>query len=216
MGQVQPMAAAMERDVSASEADLMPAGIAASGTDGGDRAILREIGAGQLQRFDVLVNRYKTRLFRFIYVRLGDLEAAEDLTQDVFIKMMRGADVAGDSRAGTVSTWLFTVARNCLTDHVRACRRRENLRQAAIRLTPRATSIDPVTAASLEEERTRVGKWLNQLPEEQREVLSLRLLADLTVPEIAEVTGVGVATVKSRLRYGLSKVAEMLEKENNL
>lgn len=176
-----------------------------------DRAILREVAGGNFDRFDGLVNRHKTRIFRFLYLQLGHLDVAEDLAQEVFLRLFR---TPPDSAAsGRVSTWLFTITRNCLVDHVRAERRRVQLHNTLMRLTPRDSSLDPVTAAAFQEERTRVAAWFSVLPEEQREVLSLRFFADLTVPEIAQITGANIATVKSRLRYGLSKIATILPRE---
>jgi RNA polymerase sigma factor (sigma-70 family) len=180
-----------------------------------DRQILRDIAAGNRSRFDLFVNRYKTRLFRFLFLRLGDLHTAEDLTQDVFLKVIRTSGQPFRDGHGRISTWLFTVAQNCLTDHLRSRRRRADMHRSLIRLAPRDSSIDPVTAAAFQEERTRVAAWLDRLPDEQREALALRLHGDLTVPEIAEVTGVPLATAKSRLRYGLSKIADLLGKETN-
>jgi RNA polymerase sigma factor (sigma-70 family) len=186
----------------------VPQGVA---DDTVEREILREVAGGNYGRFDVLVNRHKTRMFRFLYLRLGDLDAAEDLTQEVFLRLFRAGPNADAN--GRVSTWLFTIARNCLVDHVRGQRRRERMHNALLRLTPRDSALDPVTAAAFQEERVRVAGWLKELPEEQGEVLSLRFFGDLTVPEIAEVTGANVATVKSRLRYGLSKMASILARE---
>ena len=176
-----------------------------------DRMILREVAAGNFERFDVLVNRHKTRIFRFLFLQLGHLDVAEDLAQEVFLRLFRTPPDAAAS--GRVSTWLFTITRNCLIDHVRAERRRVQLHNTLMRLKPRDSSLDPVTAAAFQEERTRVAAWFSALPEDQREVLSLRFFADLTVPEIAQITGANIATVKSRLRYGLSKIATILPRE---
>jgi RNA polymerase sigma factor (sigma-70 family) len=178
-----------------------------------DREILRDLAAGNFARFDILVNRHKTRIFRFLYLRLGNLHVAEDLTQEVFLKVVRASsDPASPCRA---STWLFTIARNCLTDHLRSQLRRARLHDTLLRLTPRDSALDPVTAAAFQEERTRVAAWFNHLPEEQREVLSLRFFADRTLPEIAAITGDTLPAVKSRLRYGLAKIASLLPKETH-
>ena len=106
-----------------------------------------------------------------------------------------------------MKTWLFRVARNSATDYLRGASRQK---KGLMRLVPREAEME--LTAELEEERLRVEGWLSKLPPEQAEVVGLRVFGDLSVSEIAQVTGVGVATVKSRMRYGLSKIAEMLEK----
>ena len=117
---------------------------------------------------------------------------------------------------GRVSTWLFTIARNRLADHYRSEQRSQRAHHSRLRLTARDSTIDPATGAAFEEERARVAGWLAQLPEEQQEVVTLRLLGDVALAEIAEITQTPLATVKSRLRYGLGKIGTMLAKETSL
>ena len=173
-------------------------------TESVDREILAEVAAGEMGRFDELVDRYKGRLLKYLYSRVRDFGAAEDLAQEVFLKVFRSPPRGGD---GSVKTWLFRVARNSATDYLRGAERRK---KGLMRVLPREAVMEQ--AVEMEEERLRVEGWLNKLPAEQAEVVGLRVFGDLSVSEIAGVTGVGVATVKSRMRYGLAKIAEMLEK----
>ncbi|MCL2639932.1 MAG: RNA polymerase sigma factor [Phycisphaerales bacterium] len=173
-------------------------------TESTDREILAEIAAGELGRFDELVDRYKGRLLKYLYSRVREFGTAEDLAQEVFLKVFRSPPKGGD---GTVKTWLFRVARNSATDYLRGVERRKRL----MRLQSQEVVKEP-TAAEMEEERLRVEGYLRELPVEQAEVVGLRVFGDLSIREIAQVTGVGVATVKSRMRYGLAKIAEILEK----
>ncbi|HVX86273.1 MAG TPA: sigma-70 family RNA polymerase sigma factor [Phycisphaerae bacterium] len=170
-----------------------------------DRAALERLRAGDLGGFDGFVDRYKQRLFRYLLARVESVQTAEDLTQDVFLKAIRNPP--GDAGAGRVSTWLFTVAQRCLQDHQRWRRRRAQHAEAVMAARPAGRSVDPAAAASAEEERVRLAALLGKLPEEQRDVLTLRLLGDLSIAEIAAVTGAPEATVKSRLKYGLEKLA---------
>ena len=177
-------------------------------TESTDREILAEIAAGELGRFDELVDRYKGRLLKYLYSRVREFGTAEDLAQEVFLKVFRSPPRGGTGGGdGTVKTWLFRVARNSATDYLRGVERRKRL----MRLQSQEVVKEP-TAAEMEEERLRVEGYLRELPVEQAEVVGLRVFGDLTVSEIAQVTGVGVATVKSRMRYGLAKIAEILEK----
>lgn len=186
-----------------------------------DRQLLAEIRRGMMDRFDFFVDRYKTRLFRFLHMRSGSCEVAEDLTQEVFLKVLRvrGSDSAQEIRTARVSTWLFTIARNCLVDHHRAQQRRKRAYASFMRRSPRDSTLDrtldPMTCAVLQEEHARVAAWLAHLPDDQREVLSLRLFGDLALAEIATITNAPLPTVKSRLRYALAKISTLLPKESH-
>jgi RNA polymerase sigma-70 factor (ECF subfamily) len=175
-----------------------------------DRSLFDQFRAGDFAHFDTFVDRYKNRLFRFLLSRVDSVHTAEDLTQDVFLKAIGNPPANDHATAGRVSTWLFTVARNCLTDHHRTIQRRVRLQPALAEARPPVSSLDPVHAAIAEEERLRLTALLANLPDDQRDALSLRLLADLSISEIADVTGVPVPTVKSRLKYALEKIARTL------
>jgi RNA polymerase sigma factor (sigma-70 family) len=183
-----------------------------AGEDAEDWRILGELRAGNFSRFDLFVNRHKGALLRFLLARVGEVEAAEDLAQEVFISVLR---TPGEGRAeARVRTWLFAIARNRVIDHHRAALRREKAHAASVTEKERGnSSIDPATAAALEEEHRQLAALLGELPEEQREVLSLRIFGGLSLGEIAEVLGVPLNTVKSRTRYALGKIADRLTQE---
>jgi RNA polymerase sigma-70 factor (ECF subfamily) len=175
-----------------------------------DRSLFDRLRAGDFAHFDAFVDRYKNRLFRYLLSRVDSVHTAEDLTQEVFLKTLRNPPASDPASAGRASTWLFTVARNCLTDHHRATQRHARLQPALLDARPLPSSLDPAGAAIAEEERLRLTALLANLPDDQREALSLRLLADLSIPEIAAITNVPIPTVKSRLKYALEKIARTL------
>src|SRR4051794_12896515 len=84
-----------------------------------DAEILKQIANGDLSRFDDLVDRYKTRLFRHIHRRIRDPHRAEDLTQEIFLRLFRAARAGAYTGQARVVTWLFTIPGNCVTDHLR-------------------------------------------------------------------------------------------------
>jgi RNA polymerase sigma-70 factor (ECF subfamily) len=178
-----------------------------------DSAILAEIARGNLDRFDILVDRYKKRLMSYISHRVTDRHHAEDLAQEAFLRMFRAARLGGYNGKAAVSTWLFTITDNCVTDFLRASgRQRISFETDAATLFDRCVSPDlgPTDVAVHHESQARAETLLNALPEEQRRVVALKVLGELTSQEIAEVVGCPLGTVKSRLLRGLQKIETLL------
>lgn len=182
-------------------------------------SILLRINRDDHRGFDSFVNQYKNRLFAYILHRVGDLHRSEDLTQEVFLRAFRSAAGGKPLVAGGAGAWLFTIARNCVIEFLRAHGRRPLVLEAdlaagkSLPARPRSSTCpaDPSDALQRDDERRRIEGLLGKLPEDQREVLALRVFGGLTVAEIAESTGCSPNTVKSRLRYGLMKVRHMIE-----
>lgn len=178
-----------------------------------DGAILRAINEGDLLHFDAFVDRYKGKLLRYIHHGVDDLHQAEDITQDVFLKAFRAAaDGQYDGRA-SAAAWLFEIARNCVRDHLRG-------RAAEPAQLRNAGSVEPVAPPASRqpdsERRWDAGDILDHLPAEQREVMALKVFGELSFRQIAEAVGCPVATAKSRMRYALVKVRELLAHRGNI
>ena len=185
-------------------------------TDDGN--LLKRISHGDLDRFDEFVDRYKARLMSYICPRIRDVHRAEDLTQEVFLRAFRAAR-RGDYRGGSnAAGWLFTIARNCVTDYLRACGKEavvpvDELEEKA----PRCAGEEPCDASARSSETPAeiaaaggIDGILAALPEPQREVLTLKVLSGLTFAEIAEVMDCKLSTVKSRMHYALTKAREIV------
>jgi RNA polymerase sigma-70 factor (ECF subfamily) len=179
--------------------------------DDADAEALRRLADGDLGRFDEFVARHKTHLFRHIHRRIRDPHRAEDLTQETFLRLFRAARAGGYTGQARVVTWLFNIAGNCVTDHLRA----EGLRASVRVVREQADSQDPLDAAAEREGESRVRRLLLELPEEQRVVVELKILDGLTFGEIAELLGCPIPTVKSRLVYALRKLKRSLDESES-
>ena len=166
--------------------------------------------AGDVRAFEELVRRHRTPVFSFLLRLTGDRGRAEDLCQEAFLRVVRGA-AAWEERA-LFRTWLFTLARNLAFDEARrqAFRRTEPL-DAPARAAAPSGEPGPEQSAEAAVLRPSLEAALPALPEEQREVFLVREHAGPRFAEIAAVTGVAENTVKSRMRYALEALRARLE-----
>ena len=172
---------------------------------------------GDVDAFAELAARHEKRLWNFLRRFVRDKATAEDLLQEVFLRVVKSA-VEWQPTA-KVSTWLFTIARNLCTDHAR----RAELRQADSLDQNRSDDsglrkIDRVAAEGGNAEREVLGREIAslvdhavaELPLEQREVFLMREVMDMSFAEIAAQVGASEPTVKSRMRYALQRLRSRL------
>ena len=181
-----------------------------------DEELLAAYQQGDTGAFELLLRRHRAPLFSFLLRMLGDRERAEDLAQEAFLRIVKGAQ-AWEHRA-RFQTWLFTIARNLCVDASRRdrFRRADSLdaqgpddEPAMVDSVP-GREIDPARGAESARLRPLLQKALLSLPAEQREVFILREQAGVPFKEIAGMIGVNENTVKSRMRYALEGLRKAL------
>jgi RNA polymerase sigma-70 factor, ECF subfamily len=185
-----------------------------------DEVLMMRFQGGDRASFAGLVKRHKTPLYNFILRQVHLTSAAEDLTQDVFVRIVQNA--ADFKHEARFSTWAYAIARNLCIDHLRkmALRRHPSLDQSSQDTGDGPTlgerTADSRPGASVD--RSAIGNEMGQLitaaveklPPEQREVFLLREIGNVPFKDIAEITGVPENTVKSRMRYALERLQEAL------
>jgi RNA polymerase sigma factor (sigma-70 family) len=174
-----------------------------------DEELMLAYGAGDVSAFQALYSRHRGPLFRHLGRQVRDTALAEELFQDVWQRVIMARDrYRPDAKFGT---WLYQIAHNRVTDHWRARQHRPDAPSDADELAARVPDPEtPERQLSAFEERRRLQLALEELPEDQREVVLLRLEQELSLEEIGEITGVGRETVKSRLRYAMDKLRARL------
>jgi len=174
-----------------------------------DAELLCRIAEHDLSAFELLYRRYARAVYAIAIRRLRDRGHAEDATQEVFTAVWRFAGTYAPER-GAAARWLFTVARNTVTDHGRGTRR---LRDALQEEAPEPVSSEPGPDLAAEEAWISfcVHAAVAELPERERVPLELAYWGGRSQTEIAHQLGVPLGTVKTRTRSGLARLAARLE-----
>ena len=172
--------------------------------------LLSLVETGIAEAFATLYDRHSRAAFSLAYRMMGERQAAEDLAQDAFIKVWRGA-ASYRADKGSVRTWILSIVHNRSIDQLRshASRRRTPYKIEAS--APRSQSSEAFTETRRNFQRDQVREALNTLPQEQLKILELAYFSGYTHVEIAELLGVPLETVKGRMRLGLKKLGAYFE-----
>ena len=163
------------------------------------------------EEFRTLVDAYSDRLVGYAFRRVGNLQDAEDVVQDVFVRTYR---LPPGRRGGLqVGPYLYRSVANACTDLLRKRTRSAAAREKIGGQEPVRSGEEPSELALAAEELRRAESLLARLPEAQAEVIRLRVFDELRLGEIAEVVGCSVNTVCSRLRYGFRKLRRLVPQE---
>ena len=194
-------------------------------SDQTDEQLMQAYREGNPRAFELLLARHERKVWNFLRRSVGDATLAEDLLQEVFLRVIKTqADAQmGDFRGeAKFTTWVYTIARNLCIDHARrAVHRDARSLDAPTRADDEAseTLYDRVSDGGRDAEglasdgqvRARVDEAVAALPPDQREVFLLREVMDMPFAEIASVVGAPEPTVKSRMRYALERLREALD-----
>ena len=181
------------------------------------RVVQRHLG-GDAQAFGMLVDRYQVRLLNFVNRTIGDRERAEDLVQEVFIRVFRHLHRFDQTKK--FSTWIYTIASNLAKNELRNRSRNPLILFQTIKRNweadHRPLQFEDATARPDDLYRKRflkdaVEQCVSQLPEHHRVVFVLRELEGKSYEEIAEITGCNLGTVKSRLNRARNSFAQLIE-----
>jgi RNA polymerase sigma-70 factor (ECF subfamily) len=188
------------------------------GTSRSDEDLVRGIKEGDLKAFSELVRRHERPLINFFYRQTWDKHRAEDMAQEIFLRLYRAMD-RYDPRA-KFTTYLYTMARNLWIDRIRSVMAQPKVASLDNRVGGSETEArelipintpEPGDAAERIEEMEDVRRALNQLPEEYRVVVLLAEFQQMRYQEIGEVLGIPVGTVKSRMHHAIERLKELLK-----
>jgi RNA polymerase sigma-70 factor, ECF subfamily len=173
--------------------------------------LIKAAGAGDHWAFEHMVRIYQNPVLNFIYRYLGDRYAAEDILQEVFLRLYQAAPDF-DARA-QLSTWLFRVAYNLSMNEIKRRKRHRNLREALH--SPAQVSTDQPALAAIEtrELEMKVTAAMEQLPENQKAAMLLRVNEELSYAEISEVLSVSISSTESLIFRARTRLRQLLKGE---
>ena len=185
-------------------------------TNAADETLVALYAQGNNEAFDILLNRYKDRLYAYIYYTVRNEELAEDIFQETFTKAIVTIQQGRYNENGKFPGWLTRIANNLIIDCFRqekqenlvSCDEEERNLLNNIRLSEGTVEAEIVNHQILSD----VRRLMKHLPDEQREVVHMRFYQDLSFKEIAEMTGVSINTSLGRMRYAILNLRRMAEK----
>ena len=184
-----------------------------------DKELVESYRNGNVASFELLVERHQNKVFSYILMLVKDRQLADDIFQDTFLKIIRTIKAGAYKEEGKFIQFAMRIAHNLVIDHFR----KSNRLPMADSVNNEYSIIDNLkyTDRSIEDEMIEeqvygdLRKMIDLLPDEQKEVLNMRMYADMSFKEIADATNVSINTALGRMRYAIINLRKMA-KENNL
>lgn len=172
---------------------------------------------GNEKALSELIERHKQRIYSFIYSKVSDRDITEDIFQDTFIKVIKTLKRGAYNEEGKFLPWVMRISHNLIIDHFRKNNRMPKFANNGDFNIFSVLSDDDLNAerkiikGQVEDDLRRL---IQELPEDQKEVLVMRLYKDMSFKEISEQTGVSINTALGRMRYALINLRKVIEKHN--
>ena len=179
-----------------------------------DEELIKRFQEGDISAYNQIVYRYKDRVLNFIYRYLNDIDRAEDLLQDTFLKLYTHKD--SYKQIAKFSTWLYTIAANLAKTELRKIKRRKTFSVTDLSRDDKefiihSTSDDSSMEGLSKKFERNVHKALSLLTEDFRTIIILRDIQELSYDEISKIVGLPLGTVKSRINRGRLKLQQLLK-----
>jgi len=180
-----------------------------------DSTLVSQYIQGKESSLEILIKRHQQRLYRFIYSKVQDKDVTEDVFQDTFIKVIRTLKKGNYNEEGKFLPWVMRIAHNLVIDYFRKSKRMPSFKNSDdfdIFSIIGDGSLNVEKKMIQEQIYSDVRELVYELPEEQKEVLIMRMYRDMSFKEISENTGVSINTALGRMRYALINLRKLIEK----
>lgn len=185
-----------------------------------DNQLVANYIKGDEEALAQLIHRHKRRVYSYIYLIVRKKELAEDIFQDTFVKVINTLKKGQYYEEGKFLPWVLRIARNLMIDHFRRVKKMPMV-QSVVNEDGEAMDIFSILPLVQPEKETMDAESLRKsmrgmvsvLPDEQKEVLMMRMYYDMSFKEIAESTNVSINTALGRMRYALINLRKMMEEK---
>lgn len=179
--------------------------------------MVRDYMSGDEKALEILINKHNQRLSSFIYSKVLDRDITEDIFQDTFIKVIKTLKKGSYSEEGKFLPWVMRIAHNLIIDHFRKNKRMPKFEGNAEFNIFSVLGDDKLNAEKQlikDQIDSDLTLLIEELPEDQKEVLMMRIYQDMSFKEISENTGVSINTALGRMRYALINLRKIIERNN--
>jgi RNA polymerase sigma-70 factor, ECF subfamily len=180
-----------------------------------DALLVKNYIAGDENSLSILINRHQSKIYGFIYSKLSDRDIADDIFQDTFIKVIKTLKSNSYNEEGKFLPWVMRISHNLIIDYYRKNKKMPLFRETEdfsifSIMSDNVPNIESQLITSQVESDLR--KLIEELPEDQKEVLVMRMYQDLSFKEISELTGVSINTALGRMRYAIMNLRKVIDK----
>ena len=183
-----------------------------------DKELVMRYRNGDVTSFQILVDRYQNKIYSYVLMLVKDKQLADDIFQDTFLKIIRTIKAGAYKEEGKFIQFAMRIAHNLIIDHFRKAKRLPMVdpTKEDYDMLDNAKFMDPSVEEKMVTEQIYddVRKMIEYLPEEQREVLVMRMYDDMSFKEIADATNVSINTALGRMRYALINLRKMAKQKN--
>ncbi|MBT8177585.1 MAG: sigma-70 family RNA polymerase sigma factor [Eudoraea sp.] len=182
-----------------------------------DSVLVSDYMSGDERALEILINRHNQRLSSFIYSKVQDREVTEDIFQDTFMKVIRTLKRGSYNEEGKFLPWVMRIAYNLIMDHFRRNKRLPKFQSNGDFNIFSVIGDEQLNAESQlikDQIDCDLEQLIEELPEDQKKVLFMRIYQDMSFKEIAENTGVSINTALGRMRYALINIRKVIERND--
>lgn len=173
---------------------------------------------GDENALSTLITRHKQKIYSFIYSKVYDRDITEDVFQDTFIKVIKTLKRGKYNEEGKFLPWVMRIAHNLVIDHFRRNSRMpkfDNAGEFSIFSVLSDSTLNAEKVLIKDQVESDIRRIIEELPEDQKQVLMMRMYQDMSFKEISERTGVSINTALGRMRYALINMRKVIA-ENNI
>ena len=184
-----------------------------------DAVLVKNYLNGDESALSSLIERHQSKIYGFIYSKINDRDLSDDIFQDTFIKVIKTLKTKSYNEEGKFLPWVMRIAHNLVVDYFRKAKKMPFLRETEEfsifnYMTENSQTIE--NQMILDQVEVDLTRLLNELPDDQKEVILMRMYQDLSFKEIADMTEVSINTALGRMRYGLLNLRKIMEEKQIL